>query len=236
MPDIVYILKNTIDNPELQYSLRSVEKNFSGHRVVFVGGQPRNLSPDARIKVLTNYGKWENARHNILTACKNNMLTKSIYIFNDDFFILKPQDEIPIYSNGELSDFIEMVERNTGKTSFVKRLKQAYRVLLGKGLPTKNYEVHVPMLIDRRKMLKIEKEFPGVPCLRTLYGNYYQMPSIEIDPTGGMMDGVQQVVNGKIDTERVLVSTNDKTFSGVSGEQIKAMFQKPSKYEREIYG
>ena len=40
-PDIVYFVKESSKNRELQYSLRSVEQNFkAGGRVWLVGGMP----------------------------------------------------------------------------------------------------------------------------------------------------------------------------------------------------
>ncbi len=44
--DIVYFVKESAQNEELRYSLRSVEKNFPHRNVWFVGGKPKGLTPD----------------------------------------------------------------------------------------------------------------------------------------------------------------------------------------------
>ena len=51
--DIVYFVKNTEENEELVYSLRSVEKNFPYNRVWFFGGCPNGLKPDVHIPVVS---------------------------------------------------------------------------------------------------------------------------------------------------------------------------------------
>ena len=50
--DIVYFVKNTEENEELIYSLRSVDKNFPFNKVWFFGGCPKGLTPDVHIPVV----------------------------------------------------------------------------------------------------------------------------------------------------------------------------------------
>ena len=233
LPDIVYILKDTSENPELVYSIRSVVKNFSGHRIVFVGGQPDGLVPDLRIKLPQDKDKWNSARENILTACRDNRLSESIYIFNDDFFVMKKLHILPTYSNGKLEKFIPMVEGTKGETEFTKRIRETCEALRKANLGTKNYEVHTPMLVNRKKMLEIAEIFPDIAGLRTLYGNYYKIKSVEIDITGNMQDGVQQSTRYGINQNRLLVSTTDESFESIAGEELKKIFNNPSKYERK---
>ena len=236
MEDVVYILKNTRKNPELVYSIRSVVQNFRGHKIVFAGGCPEDLSPDLKIVVDSGKGKWNRARQNILEACKNGNLTEDIILFNDDFFVMKPTAMLPTYTNGEFSQFIQKIEGMTGETPFVKRLKKAYDILVQNNLPTKNYEVHVPMKINRKKMLEVVAKFPQVPCLRSLYGNYFRVPSEEIDSTGQMEDGVQQLKRYGMKKDRLFVSTTDVSFKGKTGRELKMIFTKPTKYEKGFYG
>lgn len=231
-PDIVYILKDINENIELKYSIRSVEENFKGHRIVFVGGSPRGLKPDIQIRTTQNNGKWDNAHNNIVSACEDDRLTEEIYLFNDDFFVLRKTDELPVYTNGELGEFIAMVEKRTGETEFIKRLKRALKLLNENNLPTQNYEVHVPMRINRHKMSELLKKFPEAVAVRSIYGNYFGVPGVEVDKTGKMQDGVQQNSRRGLKKDRLLVSSTDESFKGVVGYELKRMFNRPSKYER----
>ena len=62
--DIVYLLKETRRNEELEFSLRSVDENFYCRKVWFAGGQPDGLKPDGRMKIKQNApSKWENPQY-----------------------------------------------------------------------------------------------------------------------------------------------------------------------------
>lgn len=233
-PDIIYLLKDTISNPELRFSLRSVQQNFSGHRVVFVGGKPIGLNPDIRIKTEQVAGqKWKNAQRNLIEACSDDRLSEDVYLFNDDFFILEEMGEIPVFTNGNIKEFMEMVLRGSkGSNEFVeKTLSPLYDLLVKEGLPTKNYAVHVPMKINRKKMLEVLAKYPYILSSRSLYGNYYKMPSIEIDPSGKMQDGQQQNRKRGVLKGRKLISTTDESFAGVIGRELRKMFTRPSRWE-----
>ena len=102
--DVVYILKADIDPYELRYSLRSVEKNFPFRKVWFVCGQPKGFEPDGRIvHKQTGDTKWEKARSSLLKVCASEEITEDFYLFNDDFFVMKPfKGEFINYTAGTL--------------------------------------------------------------------------------------------------------------------------------------
>lgn len=64
MYDIVYFVKESDENEELRYSLRSL-KNFPHKRVWFYGGCPKGLKPDVHVYVEQNeQNKWQNVNKN----------------------------------------------------------------------------------------------------------------------------------------------------------------------------
>ena len=91
MRDIVYILKEDVDPYELTYSLRSVEKNFPHRKVWFVCGQPEGLIPDGRIIHRQHSTiRGERTRESMWKIIRNPDITEEFFLFNDDFFIMKP--------------------------------------------------------------------------------------------------------------------------------------------------
>jgi len=231
--DVVYFVKNTPVNEELKYSLRSVEKNWNFRNVVFYGGCPEDIVPDKHYQVAQNQiSKWDNVRMMIAEACRNPNLTPNIWIFNDDFFVMKPnlEDRPPQY-NGDLFVHAERVERRHGgrPTEWSQRLRQLAMTLVSAGRPTFNYEVHKPMLINRKKALEVLDRFQGIPGFRGLYGNYWMI--------GGenKHDMKVQVLN--FDVNRVknweFISTQDESFeSGSIGRFIKSKFPNKSRFEK----
>ena len=90
MWDIVYFVKDTQVNEELRHSLRSL-KNFPHNKVWFYGGCPDGLKPDYHIEVEQDQPtKWQNIFKMFKLACSNKDITKNFWLFNDDFFVMKP--------------------------------------------------------------------------------------------------------------------------------------------------
>ena len=111
--DIVYFVKDTSLNDELLYSLRTVEKNFPHNRVWFIGGCPYNLKPDKYIKVEQDKDtKWANTNVLMRVACENSEITDDFVLFNDDFFVMSPVNELPYYYDDTLG---KRVDKLSGK-------------------------------------------------------------------------------------------------------------------------
>lgn len=231
--DVVYMVKESSMNPELFYSLRSLEENWSYKSVWFAGGCPEGLRPDRHMKIKqVGLNKWEKVRNMLITICKNNEITEDFWLFNDDFFILKKMSEdIPPQYNGELMSYVERVEKKQGRSdNFTVRVRQANDDLKKAGLSTFNYEVHKPMLFNRKKLLEVLEKFPETPGFRSLYGNYWKI--------GGQdrHDMKIKIVNFNklylLDGEWEFVSTSDESFrNGNVGEFLRCKFKERSRFE-----
>ena len=113
--DIVYLLKTDIDSDELKYSIRSVVQNFPYRKIVFVGGKPDDIDPDIYLPdEQPGNTKWQKSTHSLRLACKCDDLTDDIWLFNDDFFVLKKQ-EGPFVNmvNGSIERYVnDIIIRN----------------------------------------------------------------------------------------------------------------------------
>ena len=169
MYDIVYFLKESKTNEELRYSLRSL-KNFPYNKVWFYGGCPDGLKPDYHIRIRQDEeNKWKNVNKMLRLACTNKFIRDKFWLFNDDFFVMTEIRNPTNYYNGDLYKRIVTLENSYNRiTPYSKLLRDCCKELESLGCETKNYTLHVPMLINKRKMLELLNvtDFPG---FRSLY-------------------------------------------------------------------
>lgn len=226
--DIIYVLKNDVEPGEIKYSLRSLV-NFPHGRVWFCGGQPFGLTPDVRMPYKQlGATKWEKVSYTLRKVFSTDELSEDVWLFNDDFFVLKPVKEMdPIY-NGTLTQHCDYVERRHGghPSAYTSELRNCARVLLEKGYGEKNYAVHIPILINRKKGLEVLDMFPTVPMFRSLYGN--------IANIGGVRGSDVKIANHTDipNEDATFLSTSDSSFFfGEVGRYIKDRFKERSEYE-----
>lgn len=228
MNDIVYILKNDIDDTELIYSIRSVVENFPYNRIWFAGGKPKNITPDRYMELKQKgYTKWEKVTYTLKQICLNDEITNDFWLFNDDFFIMQPVTDFPTAIRGTMRDRIKELRKRYGASSYQQQLVRTENVLKRRGYDTLDYALHVPILINKEKALETIEEFKGYPMFRCLYGNYNKIEGV-------MMDDVKVYERNQEPTgnELMLSTTNDSFKYGKVGEYIKQQFPNKCKYER----
>lgn len=233
--DIVYFVKNANKNEELKYSLRSVEENWQYNRVWFYGGCPQDLVPDRHVLAAqAGFSKWEKVRSMLYAACKNDSITEDFWLFNDDFFILKPTSEdMPPQYNGHLRPYIERVERRNGgkQNDWSRRLRHLVDTLEGAGKDTLNYAVHKPILINRKKMLEVMEKFPNEPMSRALYGNYWKIGGVNRHDMKIKVLQYNKLEMAKSTWD--FMSTSDESFAaGNVGVFLREKFNKKSRFEK----
>lgn len=226
--DIVYILKEGIDSEELRYSLRSVCENFDYNQIWFYCGCPKDIKPDKYVPFKQKgYNKLDKVHSTFRAICENDEITSSFYLFNDDFFIMKPYKQNIHLSNGTLKHLAYLIEQNINKESFyVQYLRYTSQILDEKGYDTISYEVHAPILINREQALKVLNQFPGNTQFRSIYGNYYSIGGRLIqDPK---IDVLDIMPNENV----TLLSTVEESFkNGLVGSFIRNTFPEPCQYE-----
>lgn len=223
MNDIVYFLRDGV-NEELRYSLRSVEHNFPHNRVIFYGGKPDGITPDMHVAV-NQYqpSKWERVRAMMLDACRNDDITPDFWMFNDDFFVMKPISNPCNYYDGTLKQRIDGIPADS---AYRWQLARLHHLLEKIGITEPlNYAHHTPMLVNRAKMVETLEKYPDMPMFRALYGN--------INHIGG-----QEMPDVKFYLERqpwplgTFASTADESWKREKiGRIIRDAFTTPSRWE-----
>ena len=226
--DIVYILKNDIDDTELIYSIRSVVKNFPYNRIWFAGGTPEHLEPDNFMPIKqAGQNKWEKVSNTLRLICNNNDITEDFWLFNDDFFIMQPVNDFPAAVRGTMRNRILELKKKHGYSSYANQLERTELFLRTKGYDTLDYALHVPILINKKKALETLKTFPNIPMFRCLYGNQHKLGGVYMD------DVKIYELNKKPTGDEIMLSTTDKSFNeGKVGPYIKAQFPEKCKYEK----
>lgn len=228
--DIVYILKQDMeDTNELRYSLRSIEKNFPFRKVWFVCGQPKGLVPDGRIVHRQQSDvKWERIKESMWQVIKNDEITDDFFLFNDDFFVMKPfKGSFTNFVDGTLERRIqELRQEFAWLKPYGRTLYKAQQELRSLGCPEMNYDVHLPMLWNKQLAMASINQCSS-PQMRSVYGNINRSPYI-------MRGDVKVYSLEEVPDDPDFLSTNDDTFNmGAVGRYIREQFTKPSRFEVE---
>lgn len=236
MRDIVYIIgtgSRWQDN-ELRFSLRSVEK-YLDHGKVFVCGEfPSWLQNVKHIPSIDGFmppvqaWKQKNAIHKIRTACLNSDVSDDFVLMNDDFFFLRKTDVETLH----LGELHKAIEKHTTKDGYYYHAIVTTRDLLNvAGLETKNYEVHYPIVINKKKFLTLTNSLSWHEVgyiYRSIYGNTYNIggKKLEEDTKAYCVEDIAKKSQG------TLISTSDRVVLSAQFQRfIAEKFPKPSKYE-----
>ena len=229
--DVVYVVKDSAFNDELRYSLRSVEKNFPCNRVWFYGGRPIGAHPDKQVIIHQTWGtKWDNVRNMLRKIAENDEITEDFVLFNDDFFVMKPVENLPPYKWKSMESLWKGIERRNGgrPSTYTKNMKKVAEELTAAGYGTDNYALHLPMVFNRKKMLEMLDTFPDTRSPRSVYGNMF------------LKKDAKSHKDVKIFRAREIppkdpdyLSTEDFAFeNGKVGEFIRQRFPEKSRWEK----
>lgn len=228
--DFVYICKIG-ENEELRYSIRSVVHNFPDARVWVVGGKPGWYSGEY-IEVSQNHNKYTNAFNNLMAICNSNEIPESFIFMNDDFFILKKFDLNNTFNGGLLSNKIERYTQNMPISGYIRKLVATQDMLKSKTIgDALDYELHVPILVEKDKLLSIIKKYPSL-LWRSMYGNLHNLGGIEIRDVKVYSDPRYSERSKEIDKDSIFASTEDNSFKSVHESILKNMFFEPTKFEK----
>lgn len=146
--DIVYIVKERSRNEELRYSLRSVAKHFPHRNVVIAGHLPSFVRGVVHIPTEQRQNKYGNAKGNINAACLSPLVSEDFYLFNDDFFVMRPADDYPQYNRGNLETVLRRFGERISEGPYYKSMERTLEVLKDLDAPQKpfkSYELHLPL-------------------------------------------------------------------------------------------
>lgn len=183
--DLVYIVKASEYNPDLQMSLRSVAKFCDYRNIWIIGYKPTWVKNTNHIATKQNQDKWKNSITNYLAACNCPEISENFILMNDDFFALKPIRDWRRSLNVCLGTLEEEVEKNKDdikKSRWKYGFDYALDILNTLNCKnTYNYEAHLPIIINKQNFLNmmnlpIIREFMTTKKVlhkRSIYKNLY---------------------------------------------------------------
>lgn len=225
--DVVYFYRAT-KSQELKFSLRSVQKNLPYNSVWIYGDKPEGIEPDNMVEILqSGFTVWQRTTNMLKDICLNPDITENFWLFNDDFFILKPMtSEKPVYAGFLKERVAEIEQKHKGKTAYSRQLEKVIVALKNDGFKTKNYATHTPLLVNKEKALETIERYPYIPMFRALYGNMHDIKGRNIKKD------VKLLGPHDVPTEEMqFASTSNESFTKEAGIYIKRKFYRPSRFE-----
>lgn len=176
MIDLVYLLGNGSkwDNNELRYSLRSVEQHFTNVGKVWIVGELPEWIRNVKhlpYREMPNQAAL-NIAFKIVHASRNEDITPDFLLMSDDYFLLQDFDasQFPKYYHGTLEDSIAALPKSNYYRQVLKNTLEYLNTL---SLPSMNFNLHMPMEINRRIAALRLPVWRSVPTVsKSIYGNY----------------------------------------------------------------
>lgn len=186
MNDIVYVVGNGshYNNFELKMSLRSVEKNVSDFRNVWiVGTKPEwlinvnHIPTDDDLSRPSDY----NIMKKVTAACHTNDISDTFLHIHDDHIIMQPFQAatFPYFCEPSLEKYI--IRRNAD--TYAKRAINTLKYLKSKDLPVKHFDIHYPIIYN--KSLFLEHVTNAVDwtreayIIKSMYANTLKIEGVE---------------------------------------------------------
>jgi len=236
--DVVWICR-TGPNEELRYSIRSVAANMPHENIIVVGGKPDWYTGKfIEVETRTDRGqlsrnKYQNAKNNIRQIVENNSISSDFILMYDDFYVMKPIDQLQYYHGGLLSDKVALHKRFASNAEYTSVLIRTAQVLDAMGIKDPlDYALHIPMMFNKQKLAEVLAQ--PIASIRTLYGNIYgvggrKMEDVKVHPKRNQHAPEPFDYKNK---DSIFLSTADVTFPAVKRNLLDLVFSKPSKYEK----
>jgi hypothetical protein len=168
MPDIVipYIPSKS---DTLKYALRSIEKYLTGYDKIFIVGKKVDWLNVEFIECDEDKRKQYCIFKKILAAAKDERVSDTFILWNDDHFLLKPLDEIKYWKSGTL----DLLQLTVGGV-YQGVVRTANKYLKEQGYPNLHYDIHVPIVFEKYKFILLQEEnWEQEHLIKSLYCNKY---------------------------------------------------------------
>ncbi|MFD3612389.1 hypothetical protein ACFWXA_30845 [Streptomyces atroolivaceus] len=227
-PDIVVPVREGLVNPQLRFALRSWVANLAHSRVWVVGHKPPWLHDVRHLPTRQAGTKYQNTTVAVRAACEHPEVSERFLLCNDDMFVMRPVDEMPVLHRGPVRD-VERYYAARASGLYLRGMRETAALLAELGHPEPmSYELHVPLPVVKADMVKAldAGRHLDVVHKRTLYG--------VLNGIGG--DRIEDVKilhrAPRFPADATFLSTMPDSFShGHVGQHIRRTFPEPSRYE-----
>ena len=153
----------------LKYALRSIEKYLIGYgNIYIVGKEVKDLKVEY-VQCDEDNRKQYCIFKKILAAAKDERVSDSFVMWNDDHFLNHPLDvnEIKYWKSGNL-DLLQVLVGGT----YQGVVRGANKYLKEHGYPNLHYDIHTPIIFEKEKFIELENEdWTKEHLIKSLYCN-----------------------------------------------------------------
>lgn len=180
--DIVYPLKqfgSRFNDDELRLSLRGVHANLRMDigRLFIFGYTPQWLVGEHTLIRMEDRGdKAMNLRAKYAAMCDLKTLSDPFLLLDDDHMFLQPTTTVALHAKGPLSALVAQYRA----TAHGRYLRNCLDVLVARGLPSRNYQIHYPLVMDKAVLRECVALMRKPMVMGSLYGNIRQWPTTEV--------------------------------------------------------
>lgn len=227
--DILIPLKpSTYFDLEIQFTLRSIDKNLKGiNRVFLVGHLPKFVHGVEYVKC-PDMGKTAHHRilHKILHTIKTTDISDDFLFMNDDHFLTRPANAktYPNYYDMSLADAVTVKRKSSLYQEFVIN---TYKIIPD-GL---HYDIHCPMVFNRTAFQQAMNSVDWSKksyLIKSLYANFVGVkPSQMTDCKLNLNDDYER----RIENRLFFSSSNEMHYPRFK-KLLQNLYPEPSKYEK----
>lgn len=217
-----------MQNLELKYCLRSIEKYLTGVKnIIIVGEKPAFLNLDEIIHLpkKDTARKQESIKRKIEAAFNHPECTENVAFWNDDYILMQET---------EVSKIKNYYWKDLGRVS-EKGAIHLRRDLVKKKLPLRHYDIHYPILYNKAMFKEAMSHFEWVDrdfVIKSLYGNFHKLEGEEMQDSKPSLS--RQLAYGEIKESirgRWLFSYSDDCFKQPMIRLLNELFPEPSRFE-----
>lgn len=237
MVDIIIPLgrKTRWEDNELRYALRSIEKYLTGYRDIYIVGMKRDWLTGVKYlqaeDAISTEVKQRCIYKKILTAAKHPEVSERFLKYHDDHFLLKPLhvDEIKNWYYGDLKMLAKKAEGIYNRV-----VLNSDKYLKDKGWTNFNFDIHVPIVLEKSKYLELENEdWSREHILKSLYCNKFGVEKEEMQDVKFGRPFRRQEIEAVIEG-RMFFSMSENGLNGAIKEVLKELYPEPSRYEVKV--
>ncbi len=236
----MYIYKDRRWASEIIFSLRSLECIADLGQVHIYGEPPQWVNRLRAVPVpqhKSSMAKHPNALANLRAAIADPAVSDEFWLFNDDFFVTRPVETLPVLNWGKVDTVLGGHGRGWLGGTYHKSMIWTRELCRTLGIDDPiSYQLHAPLLIRKQQFLAtmdlvdaFSPELGVWPHYATVYGNLYNLGGVSQPYDVKIMrkgDDIPEHLAGS-----VYLSTSNPAWPGVAGSRIRAMFPNPSRFE-----
>ena len=178
-PDILYAVRHGEANEALKFSLRSLA-NLPHRRVFIAGYCPSWVRGVTVVETPRRANKFDSIEENVRRGLRHPEIGENVVYMNDDFYITRPIDKVPITHGGPVDQYNGQQELKTR----MRRTLQHLREECPEEQQFLTYDgVHMPLPLWKfgvNAILEFDK--PGT-LWRTYYGNCAEIGGVQVPNT-----------------------------------------------------